>query len=220
MDELALADAVGGVAEDGEVGELFEDGDGGDVHGVAGVGFEGADAALAEDEVVVAAGEDVLGGEEDFLDGGGDAALHEDGLADVAELAEEVEVLHVARADLEAVDVGEHGLDLGDLHDFGDDEEAGLVGDFAEELEAFEAHALEAVGGGAGLVGSAAEELAAGLGDLAGAGEDLVAGLSTEQGPAMTVTSVPPTTTPLGKVTVVPSGRKLRPASLYWEEMR
>ena len=37
---------------------------------------------------------------------------------------------------------------------------------------------------------------------------------STEQGPAMMTTSSPPTTTPLGNVTFVPSGRKLRPASL------
>ena len=36
----------------------------------------------------------------------------------------------------------------------------------------------------------------------------------------MTTTSSPPTTTPFGKVMVVPSGRKLRPASLYGDEMR
>ena len=46
-----------------------------------------------------------------------DAALQQHRLADVAELAQQVEVLHVARADLEAVDVGQHQLDLRDLHD-------------------------------------------------------------------------------------------------------
>jgi hypothetical protein len=36
------------------------------------------------------------------------------GRRDFADFAEQVEVLHVARADLEAVGVGHHELDLGD----------------------------------------------------------------------------------------------------------
>ena len=79
---VAAAGAVRGIADDGQVRELFDDGDGGDVHGVAGVGFEGADAALAEDDVVVAAGEEVFGGEQQLFDGGGDAALEQHGAAD------------------------------------------------------------------------------------------------------------------------------------------
>ena len=99
------------------------------------------------------------------------------GLAHVAELAQQVEVLHVARADLEAVDVGQHEFDLRDLHDLGDDQQAGLVGDLAQQLQAFDAHALEAVRRAARLEGSAAQELRAGGGDLLRAEQDLLARL-------------------------------------------
>src|SRR6185437_7720327 len=126
--EVALADAVRWIAKHRKVRELLEHGDRGDVHGVARVGLEGADAALAKHEVVVAAGEDVFGGEQNLFDGGGDAALEQAGLAHVAELAEQVEVLHVARTDLEAVDIGEHDLDLRDLHNLSDDEQAVFIG--------------------------------------------------------------------------------------------
>src|SRR3990172_2752863 len=80
LDQAALAGTVAGGGDDGKGAELLHERDGVDVHGVAGGGLEGADAALAEDDVGVALGEDVLGGEEPLLDGGGHAALQEDGL--------------------------------------------------------------------------------------------------------------------------------------------
>ena len=95
-----------------------------------------------------------------------------------------------------------------------DDEQAGRVADLAQQLEAFEAHALEAVGRAARLEGAAAQELARRRPRRCFALVRICSRDSTEQGPAMTTTSLPPTTTPLGKVTMVPSGRKLRPASL------
>ena len=63
----------------------------------------------------------------------------------LAQFAQQVEVLHVARADLEDVDVGQHKLDLRDLHDLADHEQVELVARFAQQLEAFEAEALERV---------------------------------------------------------------------------
>src|SRR5579859_3929911 len=81
---VAAAGAVGRVGQHWEVRQLFDYGDGGDVEGVAGVGLKGADAALAEDYVVVAAGEDVFGAEEEFFHGGGHAALEENRFADFA----------------------------------------------------------------------------------------------------------------------------------------
>ena len=47
----------------------LSDGDGGDVAGVAGGGFEGADAAFAQDDVGIAVGDDVFGGHQEFFDG-------------------------------------------------------------------------------------------------------------------------------------------------------
>ena len=89
--------------------------------------------------------------------------------------AQQVEVLHVARADLEAVDIRKHDLDLRDLHDLGDDEQAVFVGRFAHDLQAFDAHALEAVRRAARLERAAAKELRAGGGNLLRAEANLVA---------------------------------------------
>src|SRR5690606_16759495 len=102
---LGDAGCVRGVHDDGQVRELADEGEDAEVEGVARHRLEGADAALAEDDLPVAGGEDVLGGHEPLLDGGGEAALEHDGLADGAELLEEGEVLHVARAYLQNVGI-------------------------------------------------------------------------------------------------------------------
>src|SRR6266849_3194054 len=174
---VAASGAVGGIGEHGQVRELLDDRDGGDVERVACVGFKGANAALAEDYVVVAAGEDVLGAEEQLFHGGGHAALEEHGLADFAERAEEIIVLHIARADLEDVDVAEHHLHLRRIHDFADGEEIEFLRGFAHELKAFFAHALKGVGRSARLEGAGAQDFRSGFSDGFGDGEDLFAGL-------------------------------------------
>ena len=84
-DEVGVAGALAGVDDDGEVADAMDFGDDGQREGVAGVGFEGADAALAEDDVGVSAGHDVFGGEEEFFEGGGEAALEEDGFVCLAD---------------------------------------------------------------------------------------------------------------------------------------
>src|SRR6266478_8373311 len=157
--------------------KFFDHGDGGDIERVARVGFEGADAALAEDDVVVAAGQDVLGAEEKLFHGGGHAALEEHGLADLAERAEEVVVLHVARADLEDIDVAEHHLHLRRVHNFADGEEIEFLRGFAHQLEALFAHALEGVGRSARLESAGAKDFGSGFGDGFGDGKDLLARL-------------------------------------------
>src|ERR1700682_3784014 len=157
--------------------ELFDYGDGGGVERGGCVGFVGGAAARAEDYVVIAAGEDVLGAEEQLFHGGGHAALEEYGLADFAEGAEEIIVLHVARADLEDVDVAEHHLDLRRVHDFADGEEIEFLRGFAHELEAFFAHTLEGVGRSARLESAGAEDFSSGFGDGFGDGENLFARL-------------------------------------------
>ena len=59
--ELQLAAAVGGVGHDGQVGQALGRGQGAEVQAVAGDGLVGADAALAEDDVLAAVGHEVLG---------------------------------------------------------------------------------------------------------------------------------------------------------------
>src|SRR5260370_4564034 len=51
-DLIAASSAMRWIAYDGQMGELLHHRDGGDIHGIARVRFEGADAALAEDDLV------------------------------------------------------------------------------------------------------------------------------------------------------------------------
>src|SRR2546423_9202590 len=68
---VTASGAVGGIGEHGEMREFFDDGNGGDVECVARVGLESPDTALAENHVVIAAGENVLGAEQELFHGGG-----------------------------------------------------------------------------------------------------------------------------------------------------
>src|SRR5271156_4656458 len=110
----------------------MNDGDGGNVHRIAGIGFKGADAALAQNEFVVAAGKQVFSGAEQFFKRSGNAAFEQHRLADLAQYAQQIEVLHVARAHLQDVDVGQHRLDLGNLHDFADHQEFETIARFTQ----------------------------------------------------------------------------------------
>ena len=58
--QLIAPGGVAGVHHHRQVAELVEHGDDGQVHGVAGGGLEGADAPLAEDDLAVAPGHDIL----------------------------------------------------------------------------------------------------------------------------------------------------------------
>ena len=71
--------------------------------------------------------------------------LSSTGLRDVAELAQQREVLHVARADLEDVGVLLDQLDLAEVHDLGDQLQVVAVGGVAQQPQPFFAQALEAV---------------------------------------------------------------------------
>ena len=106
-DQEVFPGCMAGVDDDGQMGELAQHRDAGEVQCVAGVGLEGADAAFAEDHVVVAPGHDVLGAHQQFFVGGAHAAFEEDRLVQFADCLEQVEVLHVAGADLDDVHVFE-----------------------------------------------------------------------------------------------------------------
>ena len=80
-----------------------------------------------------------------------------------AALLEQVEVLHVAGADLEDVGISFDHLDLARVHDFGDDRHAEAVSGRLEDLEPVAAEPLEAVGAGAGLERPAAQDVGPGL---------------------------------------------------------
>ena len=168
---------MAGVDDDGQVAELFDRRDRREVEGVAGVGLEGADAPLAEDDVLVAARHDVFGAHQPFLDRGGKAALEEDGLVGVAELLEQLEVLHVARAHLDDVHVLREELDVVGGHDLGHDRKSRLGAGLLEQPQAVVLESLERIGGGAGLERAAAQEIRAHLLNLLRDAADLLLAL-------------------------------------------
>ena len=59
--EIGLAGGVAGVHDDGQMGLFVDDGHCREIEGVAGVLLEGTDAALAQNDLLVAAGHDILG---------------------------------------------------------------------------------------------------------------------------------------------------------------
>ncbi len=153
--------------------ELLEHRHGVDVGGVARVFFEGADAALAQHDLRVAFGEDILGGHEQFFDGGHHTAFEQHGGARLAGGVEQVVVLHVARADLDHVGVfGDEGHLLG-RHGLGDHGQAGGFAGLGQQRQPLFAHALKAVGRGAGLERAAAQGGGSGLFDGVGGFENL-----------------------------------------------
>src|SRR5258706_9745165 len=165
QDLLPLAGAVGRIHEDRQVRDALDIRNGGEIERVARVVGEGPHAALAEDHFVVALREEVFGREEELLERGRHAALQEDGLARLAELLQQREVLHVARADLQAVGVLRDELDGLRVQDFGDDREAGLLPHAGEDFQARLAEALEGIGGRPRLERAAPVERRARLAD-------------------------------------------------------
>src|ERR1022692_2360972 len=75
--QAAFARGVARVENHRQVRKLVQHRHGGDIAGIAGGGLEGPYAALAQNHVRVAVGHNVLGGHEQFLDGGTHAAFEQ-----------------------------------------------------------------------------------------------------------------------------------------------
>ncbi len=125
--------------------------------------LEGTHAALAQHHVGIAFRQDVLRRHQHVLDRGAHAALQQHRLMGLADLLEQVEVLHVAGADLEHVAVAFHQRHLTRVHHFGDDRHPVLVAHVAEDSQALLAQSLEAVRTGARLERAAAKDVGPGL---------------------------------------------------------
>ena len=174
---VALAGAVAGIDEDGQVAQLLHGGNNAQIESVAGVVGKGSHAALAQNHLVIALAHDVLGGHQELVEGSAHAALQQHRLPQPPGMLQQRKILHVARADLD------HVGPLGDqaqgfvVDGFGDDPQAEFVPDFGHDLQRFKAQALECIGRSARLVSAAAEELRAGCGHLLGDSERLLAAL-------------------------------------------
>src|SRR5205085_292392 len=133
---------------------------------------ESSHAALAEHHVVIALRHDVLGGEQELVERRGHTALEQHRFARAAGSLEEREVLHVARADLDAVGVLINERERLMIDRFGDDRQVELLANARENLESFFLQSLKRIRRRARLVRAAAEKLPAAaldaLGDRAG----------------------------------------------------
>ena len=151
------AACMGRVNDDRQMAHALEHRNGGNIECVAGVLLVGADAALAEDNVLVAARHDVLGAHQKFLHGVCEAALEQDGLAGLTEFFQQLEVLHIACADLEAVALVHEDVDMRRIGDLGNDRQSGCFVCLVQQLQTLGLQALERVRGRARLPRAAAE---------------------------------------------------------------
>ena len=98
---------VAGIHDHRQVRQPLQHRDGGHIQRGAGGGQAAADAPLAQDHLLVAAGEDILCRQQQLLHGGGGAPLQQDGLARLSKRLQQGKVLHIPRAHLPHVHIGQ-----------------------------------------------------------------------------------------------------------------
>ena len=140
------------------MGLFVDDGHSGEVEGVAGVLLKGADAPLAENNLLVAAGHDILCGHDPLLDGVAQAALEQNRLVHLTHGLEQLEILHVAGTDLHHVHIFLKLRDPVLAHQLGHDGHSGGLPGLDHIEDALGLQTLEGVGRGAGLISAAAEQ--------------------------------------------------------------
>src|SRR5579863_5334675 len=132
---VAKPGAVARVRDDREMRQIVNDRDSGQVEHVADCRIEAPDPALAQNDLVVALGEHVLGAHEQIVDRRRHATLEENRLADSSDDAQERVVLHVACTDLDAIGDLRHQIRAVLVHRLGDDRQAGLAAGDREQLQ-------------------------------------------------------------------------------------
>ena len=159
-----LAARMGGIDDDRQMGLPFQPRDGGHVEHIPVGRFKSADAALAEDDVMVTAGGNVFRRHQPFGDGCRHAALQDHRRFYLADFLQQVEVLHVAGANLYHVHaVLQKRFQHARVHQLRDDGQVVLVGGGAKHFQSFNTGALKGVRAGARLESAAAHQVAAGL---------------------------------------------------------
>jgi hypothetical protein len=113
--------------------ELLEHRNRHQIEGEAIGGLERANAALAEDHLLVALLEDVLRRHQQLLERRREAALEQDRAAAASDLGEQRVVLHVARADLDHVGILFNQVERFVIDGLGDDLHAKLLADFGHD---------------------------------------------------------------------------------------
>ena len=163
---VANPSAVRRIGSHRKMRELVHDGDRANIQRIARVGFEGANTALAKNDLIVSARHNVFGREQQLFQGRRDASFEQNRLIDFPQFAQQIEILHVARAYLQDIEVGQHHLDLRNLHDFADHQQSKLIAGFAQKFKRFQTQSLEGIRRTARLESAAAKYASSGLGNL------------------------------------------------------
>ena len=148
---------VAGVHHHRQVGHLVQHDHTGKVQRVAHTGLKGADAALAQDDVLVALSHDVLGAHHELFQRVSKAALEQHRLFLASDSLEQLKILHIAGTYLNQVYVFKQGQVLG-VHDLGHDGRTGGAARQLEQVQTLAAHTLKGVGRGTGLERTAAQQ--------------------------------------------------------------
>ena len=172
LHHITAACCVGRVDDDRQVAEHLNQRNSGDIQIIADQLLKGTDAALTQNNIGIAACENVLGSHEELLHGGGQTALEEDRLVRAAQLLEQHEVLHIAGAKLDDIYICEQ-VEMLFAHDLGDDRQTGLTLCLEQQLETLGLQTLERVRGGTRLECTAAQEGGAGSLNALGTLDDL-----------------------------------------------
>ena len=115
------------------------------IHRVARVRFKSADAALAQNHLVISARQNVFRREQPLFERRRNAALQQCRLAQFPDFAQQVEVLHIARADLQDIGIRAQQRNLRRVHHLADHEKAAPVRRLAQQLQPFFAQSLETI---------------------------------------------------------------------------
>src|SRR6185369_12326452 len=127
-----------------------------EIQGVAGSGLKCADAPLAEDDMRIPLGKDVFCSGEELFQGGAHPALEEDRFLYPSDFAQQIEVLHVPRANLEQVRRFGHKAYSIRAHYFSHYGKPGRFACLHQKFEPLLTKTLKGVWPGSGFEGSAA----------------------------------------------------------------
>ena len=135
------------VDDNRQVGLFFDDRNCRDIQCVSGSGFEGADSALAEDNVFVSASHDVLSAHQQLFDCVSKTAFKKDWFIYFAKFLEKFEVLHISCTNLDDVNILKQWK-MSSTHDLGNNRKSGSFFCLQKVLDAFCTQTLEGVWGG------------------------------------------------------------------------
>jgi len=170
--------SVTGIDNDRQVAQGLHQRDHRQIEGVAGGGFKCADPALAQNNLVVALGHNVLGRRQKLLYGCAQPALEQHRKSQSSDFLEQIEILHVAGTDLEHIDMTAGHLKLLDTHHLGHRRQPHLPRRDMQKLQPLRAQSLKGVRPGTRLEGSSPQDMRSGPLDLPGGFQNLFLALN------------------------------------------